>query len=110
LTKSVYIDQKYNLMAVNSFMPASTDTRKNTFMPYALTQRDTKFTLIIIDPIDGHVVYQTNDATAGWNGTDITTGSLVSYESAYIWKVIIETPEKNENNEYVGNIIPVDWR
>ena len=110
LTKSIYIDQKYNLMAVNSFMPASTDFRKNTFMPYALTERDTKFTLIIIDPIDGHVVYQTNDATAGWNGTDISNGSLVSYESAYIWKVILENPEVNENNEYVGNIIPIDWR
>lgn len=109
-TKSIYIDQKYNLMAVNSFMPTSTDTRKNTFMPYALTVRDTKFTLIIIDPIDGHVVYQTNDATAGWNGTDISNGNLVSYESAYIWKVILEAPEVNENNEYVGNIIPIDWR
>ncbi|MEJ6775947.1 MAG: hypothetical protein QNK85_01315 [Crocinitomicaceae bacterium] len=110
LTKSMYVEQTYNLMAVNSFIPASTDNRKNTFMPYALTQRDTKFTMIIIDPLDGHIVYQTNDATAGWNGTDIATGSLVSYESAYIWKVIIETKEVNENNEYVGNIIPVDWR
>jgi hypothetical protein len=110
LTKSIYIEEMYNLMAVNSFMPTSTDNRKNTFMPYALTQRDTKFTMIIIDPLDGHIIYQTNDATAGWNGTDITTGRLVSYESAYIWKVIIETTEVNEKNEYVGNIIPVDWR
>ena len=110
LTKSMYVEETYNLMAVNSFMPASMDSRKNTFMPYALTQRNTKFTMIIIDPLDGHIVYQTNDATAGWNGTDIGTGSLVSYESAYIWKVIIETKEVNENNEYIGNIIPVDWR
>ncbi len=109
-TKSVYIDNKYNLMAVNSFMPASNDTRKNRFMPYALTQRDVKFDLIIIDPIDGHVVYQTKDASAGWDGIDSKTGSMVSYESAYIWKVIIENPELNENNEYVGNIIPIDWR
>ena len=109
-TKSIYIEEKYNLMAVNSFMPASNDTRKNRFMPYALTQRDVKFDLIIIDPIDGHVVYQTKDASAGWDGIDSKTGSMVSYESAYIWKVVIENAEINENNEYVGNIIPIDWR
>lgn len=109
-TKSIYIEEKYNLMAVNSFMPASNDSRKNRFMPYALTQRDVQFNLIIIDPIDGHVVYQTKDASAGWDGIDSKTGSMVSYESAYIWKVVIENPELNENNEYVGNIIPIDWR
>ncbi|MDG1147982.1 MAG: hypothetical protein P8N52_06730 [Crocinitomicaceae bacterium] len=109
LTKSVYIDQTYNLMAVNSFMPTSTDTRKSTFMPYALTQRNNQFTLIVIDPIDGHIVYQTSDASAGWDGVDKSTGRLVSFKSAYIWKVIMETTEPHEKNEYLGNIIPVAW-
>lgn len=107
VNKQVFNEEKYNLMAVNSFIPNDNDPRLNTFMPFALTQRNTKFTLIIIDPTDGHNVYQTNDSSHGWDGTDMKTGQQVKYETTYIWKVFIDTPERGENNEYAGNIIPI---
>lgn len=107
VNKQIFNEEKYNLMAVNSFIPNDNDPRLNTFMPYALTQRNTKFTLIIIDPTDGHNVYQTNDSSQGWDGTDMRTGQQVKYETTYIWKVFIDTPERGENNEYAGNIIPI---
>ncbi len=110
LTKTIHIDEKYNLMAVNSFVPQDSDPRNNTFMPFALTQRDVKFTMIIIDPTDGHIVYQTNNASNGWDGTDKTTGQQVNYEISYIWKVVIENAEPGEDNEYAGNITPIRRR
>ena len=63
--------------------------------------------MIILDPTDGHMVYKTSDASKGWDGTDMKTGSPVAYEKSYIWKVVILNPEANEQNEYGGNIIPI---
>lgn len=104
ISKSIYVDENYNLLAVNSFIPEDTDPRNNTFMPFALTQRDVKFNLIIIDPTDGHTVFQSKDVSNAWNGVDKTTGSSVKYGKTYVWKVTIENPEPNESNEYKGNI------
>lgn len=110
ITKSIHVDEKYNLMAVNSFIPEDIDARNNTFMPFALTQRDVKFNLMIIDPTDGHTVFQSNDASNAWNGIDRTTGNPVNYGTTYIWKVTIENAQPNENNEYAGNITPIRKR
>ena len=108
VTKPVFVDENYNLMAMNSFRPNSTDPSTNTFMPYALKERDVRFTMIIIDPRDGHVIFETSDASNAWNGTDAKTGRTVPFESSYIWKVTIENTETNEaRNEYTGHVIPV---
>lgn len=105
--KSLYINEKYNLMAENAFVPMDNDPRNSTFMPYALTVRDVNFTLIVLDPSDGHLVYKTNDSSKGWNGTDMKTGNPVAFEKPYIWKVVVLNPEPNERNEYGGNIMPI---
>ncbi len=108
LEKNVYIEDNYNLLAVNSFIPHDNDIRRNTFMPFALTQRkDVRFTMIIIDPTDGHTVFQTNDATNGWTGIDQQTGQEVQQQKAYIWKVIISNPVQGEDGEYAGTITPL---
>ncbi|HIP31855.1 MAG TPA: hypothetical protein EYG86_03745, partial [Crocinitomicaceae bacterium] len=49
IQKEFYNENQYNLMSVNSFRPNNNDPRLNTFMPYALTQRDVNFNLIIMD-------------------------------------------------------------
>ena len=105
--KSVNIDENYNLMAVNSFVPTDVDPANNHFMPYSLTVRNTAFQLMIFDPTDGHLVYKTNDASTGWDGIDIQTGAMASYLTSYIWKVIIENPLQGESNEYAGTVIPL---
>lgn len=108
LTKSVYVDENYNLMAMNSFRPNSLDPTTNTFMPYALKLRDVKFSMIIIDPKDGQLIYETNDPNEGWNGIDRRSGQLVTLEKVYIWKVTIENKSAGEaQNEYSGQVIPV---
>lgn len=110
VSKTVSIDEDYNLMAVNAFFPNGNDIETNTFMPFALTKRDVSFTLIVVDPNDGHLIFSTTEAAEGWDGIDRSTGSLVELERNYIWKVTINNPEQGESSEYAGTILPLPTR
>ncbi len=109
-TSKISVEENYNLIAVNSFVPSDADPKLNTFMPYALKLRNTPFRLIIIDPNDGHTLYETTDANLGWDGIDRQTGQLVPYEKAYIWKVVLDKHLPNESPEYAGTVIPISRR
>jgi hypothetical protein len=102
-TKTIRVDEEYNLMAVNTFDPNTSDNKRNSFMPYALTQLETEFTLTIIDPKDGSIIFESNDATNPWKGIDSRTNQLVN-SGTYIWKVIIKSPLKGEKSAYQGII------
>ena len=102
--KTISISEDYNLLAVNAFNPLSDDRRKNTFMPYALTKRNTAFSLIIIDTDDGGIVFESSDASNPWDGIDKRNGQLVNKNKAFIWKVTLTSPEKNEKSVYKGTI------
>lgn len=108
--KSVIIEDQYNLMAMNSFVPTDIDPANNRFMPYSLTVRGDAFRMIIIDPADGHVIYETRDASKGWDGVDKQTGSMVKLETAYIWKVTLEDRKIGESPEYAGTVVPLGSR
>lgn len=101
ISKDVRIDENYNLLAPNGFMPLSSDTRKNKFIPFALTVRKTEFRMVIIEPRSGKVLFETN-LVEGWDGIDPNTQQLVQENNAYIWKVILANPEKGEPREYSG--------
>ncbi len=103
--KPLTIREDYNLLAVNAFDPMSSDNRKNQFIPFALTQRNVDFNMIIIDPKDGAVIFETNDATNTWKGVDKRNGQLVEKNQPYVWRVIINNPIRGEQPEYKGTII-----
>ena len=103
-TKTIIISEDYNLLAVNAFDPLSDDRRKNTFMPYALTKRNCVFSLIIIDSDNGGIVFESSDASNPWDGIDKRDGQLVNRNKAFIWKVTLNSPEKNEKSVYKGTI------
>ena len=73
-------------------------------MPMALTVRDVQFNMIIIDPKSGNVVFETNNASNGWDGIDKNTGQMTRPNTAYIWKVVLQNPEPGERSEYSGTI------
>jgi hypothetical protein len=102
--KTIIISEDYNLLAVNAFNPLSDDRRKNTFMPYALTKRNSAFSLIIIDPDNGGIIFESSDASNPWDGIDKRNGKLVSESKTFIWKVTLSSPEKNEKAVYKGTI------
>ena len=105
--KTIIISEDYNLLAVNAFDPLSSDSRKNTFMPYALTKRNSAFSLIIIDPDNGEIIFESSDYSKPWEGIDKRNGKLVSESMIFIWKVTLASPEKNEKAVYKGTIIRI---
>lgn len=104
-TKTISIKEEYNLQAANSFNINSSDSRNNRFMPYALTERNTAFELTIMDAKTGRLLYKTNDASNGWDGTDMQTGSLAQVNSTYIWRVVMKNPLPGEPKAYNGTIV-----
>ena len=101
----IQIPSDYNLLAVNAFNPQSQDSRNSTFMPYALTIRQTPFRLVVLDPDNGGLVFETSDAGNAWDGIDRRDGKLVPGNKAYIWKVVIQHPVQGEKGEYRGTIV-----
>lgn len=110
LTKNILIEEDFNLLATNSFDPSDNDPRVNTFLPYSLRVRNIPFHMIIIDPTDGHIVFESKSSNNPWDGIDITNGNLVTMHKSYIWKVIIEENFPGENQEYIGSVTPVNRR
>ncbi|WP_107037720.1 PKD domain-containing protein [Brumimicrobium mesophilum] len=104
-SKIVRIRDKYNLMAVDAFKPNGSDVRNRAFMPYSLTERDVRFQLTIVDPIDNGVVFTSTDADEAWDGKDQRTGKMTSSNKSFIWKVQIFNPEMNERPIYAGTIL-----
>jgi hypothetical protein len=103
--ESFYVSDDYNLLAVNAFEPLSLDARKSTFIPFALTQRNTPFRMIIIDPNDGGIVFETSDAQQPWDGIDKRTGKMADTNKAYVWKVNLTKPEPGEKMDYMGTVV-----
>lgn len=106
-SKTIQVKEDYNLLAVNAFNPNSSDVRKSTFLPVALQNRISPFKMVILDPNDGGVVFETSDASQPWDGIDRRDGKLVNSNKVYIWKVSIKSPEPGEKSEYKGTIIRI---
>lgn len=105
ISKTVSIHEKYNLMAVDAFIPNGVDPRNRTFMPYSLTERDVRFQLTIVDPMTNEVIFTSNNAANAWDGTNQRTGKMTEAAKAYIWKVQIYNPLPNERPIYTGTIV-----
>jgi hypothetical protein len=106
-SKTVRVKEDYNLLAVNTFNPNSLDIRNTTFLPVALKSRNSSFKMVIIDPNDGAIVFETSDASQPWDGIDKRDGQMVNANKVFIWKVTIKHPEASEKSEYKGTIIRI---
>ena len=104
ITKNIRCEANYNLLAMNSFIPTSSNSKINTFLPYALLERNIPFTMQIIDPKTGQIVYETKSESEPWDGIDKRTQQLIAPSISYIWKVSIEKPEMGESKNYQGTI------
>ncbi|MFM7664739.1 MAG: hypothetical protein ACKO68_09460 [Bacteroidota bacterium] len=103
--ETFYVAEDYNLLSVNAFEPLSQDSRKSTFIPFALTQRGTPFRMVVLDPSDGGIVFETTDALIPWDGIDKRTGKLADSNKAYVWKVNLSKPEPGEKSDYLGTVV-----
>lgn len=104
-TETITIVDNYNLMAVLWLhLSTSTGSAYNSFMPYALTQRQVDFKMKIIDLKDGGTVFETSDSSDEWKGIDRRTGQQVEINKAFMWTVSLNNPEKGEKSEYTGSV------
>ena len=106
-SKTIHVNEDYNLLAMSAFNPNSNDYRNSTFLPYALKERNTAFRMIILDPDNAGLVFETTEASNPWTGIDRRDGKLVDAQKAFIWKVTITNPEPGEKTEYKGTIVRV---
>lgn len=106
----INIDNNYNLLAVDAFNPNSTIDANRTFMPYALTKRNTPFTLMILDPSTGVVIYETSDVSQPWTGVDRRNGQMVEFNKSFVWKVVLKNPMKGERSDYAGSVVLTSFR
>ncbi|PWH86846.1 PKD domain-containing protein [Brumimicrobium oceani] len=104
-SKTIRIREKYNLMAMDAFKPNGADFRNRTFMPYSLKERDVRFQMTIVDPVDNGVLFTSTDAENAWDGTDQRTGKMTPSNKTYIWKVQIFNPVPNERPIYAGTVV-----
>lgn len=104
-SETIKINDDYNLMAVNAFFPLDFNDKLNSFIPFALTQRSVKFTFIVIDPVDGSIIFESNDKLRAWNGIDPRNNQIVPINSNWVWKVYIENPEIGESATYQGIVV-----
>lgn len=103
-SKVVSVNEDYNLLATSAFKPNDLDPKNNRYMPQSLKDRATDFTLVILDPKDGGVVYKTTDAMSGWDGVDRRNGNPAINGSTYIWKVTVNNTYPGEKNDYKGTL------
>ncbi|MNU67798.1 hypothetical protein D3C71_571500 [compost metagenome] len=103
--KTISIPEEYNLNASKALDVNASDIRFNTFMPYALKERNTPFELYIYDARSGRVIFKTSDASNGWNGVDSQTGEMLKNGSTVLWKVIMGNPNPGEPREYKGTLV-----
>ncbi len=108
VVRKVTIEEDYNLLAANAIRPNSSIGENTSFMPFALTVRGVEFTLIIVDAANGAVIFESSDATQGWDGTDKRNGQQVKRYTPFAWKVVIKNPLPGERNEYRGTITVTD--
>jgi hypothetical protein len=61
--------------------------------------------MVILDPSDGGLVFETMDVNLPWDGTDRRNGKMVETNKAFIWKVTLVTPEIGEKSDYLGTVV-----
>jgi hypothetical protein len=105
--KTIQMNEDYNLLAMSAFNPNSSDLRNSTFLPYALKERNVSFKMIILDPDNLGIIFETTESSNPWTGIDRRDGKMVPSQKAYIWKVSLSNPEPGEKSEYKGTIVRV---
>ncbi|MFM7681991.1 MAG: hypothetical protein ACKO7P_04525 [Bacteroidota bacterium] len=106
-SKTIPVNEDYNLLAMSAFNPNSSDLRNSTFLPYALKERNVSFKMIVLDPDNLGIVFETTESSNPWSGIDRRDGKMVPAQKAYIWKVSLSNPEPGEKSEYKGTIVRV---
>lgn len=97
----IEIEEDYNLFAPTVFTP-NFDGNNDVFIPVALTLLDKKFEMFIYD-IEGHLLFQTNNANNAWDGRDARS-HVDAEQGVYVWFITLIN-ENGEQEIYRGQVL-----
>ena len=100
--KVVIINDELIFYVPNTFTPDG-DTYNQTFQPIFTSGYDPLVFSMLIYNRWGEVVFETNDASIGWDGTFGENGNMVQ-EGVYTWKIEFKTNKKDKHQLVTGSI------
>ncbi len=100
LTKVLIINSVFTLYVPNAFSP-NDDGENDTFFIKGESISADGFNLKIFDR-DGHIVFETTDKNAVWNGTSKNGTPLK--QGAYIWKIEAKDIYSNDVRKSIGHV------
>lgn len=101
VTKKVYIENDYNLLAPNSFTPNG-DGINDFFIPEALKVMDVEFSMRVFSQSQG-LLFETKNINQQWDGVNQQTGEKCN-EGNYIWVVTL-TNNEGQVEQYKGAVL-----
>ncbi|TXC81650.1 PKD domain-containing protein [Luteibaculum oceani] len=101
IVKVVRVENDYNLLAPNAFTPDQ-DGINDVFLPKALENSHLPYKLEIYEVTSGKLIYKDNQDGRGWNGINMTTGTLAN-QGDYAWTVRL-TKENGETEIFKGTL------
>ena len=99
MTKSVRIQNSYNLFAPTGFSPDGNSLNEN-WIPRALEVLNVDFVLTVLDQ-NGKRVYETKEVNRPWDGRDMNGN--IRYGSTFVWICIVEN-QYGEEEVYKGTV------
>lgn len=107
VTKNVYIEHDFNLLAPSGFSPNG-DGLNDTWLPAALVNGDYIFNLTIFDKA-GNVAYVASDKSRPWDGRNAKTGYFAKMGEMYLWKATVQEGN-GKVSSYDGYIVIADGK
>ncbi len=99
--QKVVIKEDYNLLAPKQFSPHQ-NGKTQTFMPPALAKIGGEFTLRIIDPRTGMIIFESTEYSVPWDGT-IAGTSVKASSGHYDWQVEVVN-QNGSMDQFSGDV------
>jgi gliding motility-associated-like protein len=101
VTHVVYVRDAFAFYAPNCFTP-NADNLNEQFLPVGAGWNNASFNIQVFDRW-GNLIFKSDNADKGWNGTCNGTGGSMVQEGVYVWKVEL-LDNKNQSHNYSGTI------
>lgn len=99
ITKTINVVQDETIYVPNTFTPDG-DTFNELFRPYITGIDPYDFHMIIFNRW-GEIVFESYDATGGWNGA---YGGKLVQDGVYVWQIVTSDLTNDKKLEYYGHV------
>lgn len=100
ICKQIIVAEDFSIFVPNAFTPGSGDNYNKVFLPILNGFDEQSYTLYIFDRW-GEVLFESHDASVGWDGT---YGGKLVQDGTYIWKIHVKFLTSDEKKELTGHV------